>query len=121
MNLKKYFAYAESIGFSDIEFKTQKKSKLSIQVFHSKVEQYQVSENETLYIRGIVNGKMVSGTTENLDNLKPVLDEMVLNAAIIEEVKEQELYAGSEKYKKLKTHNDALANIPASEKINLLL
>ena len=44
MNLKKYFEYAKSIGFSDIEFKTQKKSKLSIQVFHSKVEQYQVSE-----------------------------------------------------------------------------
>lgn len=121
MNLKKYFEYAKSIGFSDIEFKTQKKSKLSIQVFHSKVEQYQVSENETLYIRGIVNGKMVSGTTENLNNVKPVLDEMVLNSSIIEEIKEQEIFAGSDKYKKLKTHSDALINTPSTEKIDLCL
>ena len=45
MNLTKYFTYAKEKGFSDIEFKTQRKSKLSIQVFHSKVEQYQVKNN----------------------------------------------------------------------------
>ena len=121
MNLKKYFEYAKSIGFSDIEFKTQKNSKLSIEVFHSKVEQYQVSENETLYIRGIVNGKMVSGTTENLSNVKPVLDEMVLNASIIEEVKEQELFAGSDKYKKLSAKSNTLVETPVSEKIETCL
>ena len=121
MNLKRYFEYAKSIGFSDIEFKTQKRSKLSIQVFHSKVEQYQVSENETLFIRGIVNGKMVSGTTENLSNVKPVLDEMVLNASIIEEVKEQEIFAGSEKYKKLRSKNNALLETPVADKIDLCL
>ena len=121
MNLKKYFAYAKEIGFSDIEFKTQQRSKLSIEVFHSKVEKYQVSENETLYIRGIVNGKMVSGTTENLENIKPVLDEMVLNSAIVEETKEQSLYEGSDKYKKFKTYSDVLANTKSEEKIALCL
>ena len=86
MNLKKYFAYAKQKGFSDIEFKTQRKSKLSIQVFHSKVEQYQISENDTLYIRGIVDGKMVSGTTENFSNVEKVLDgdiEMFINEYLV--------------------------------------
>lgn len=121
MNLKKYFTYAKEKGFSDIEFKTQRKSKLSIQVFHSKVEQYQVAENDTLYIRGIVNGKMVAGTTENFSNVEKVLDEMVENAAIIEEVKEQEIFAGSEKYEELKTYTDVLANTSSADKVNLCL
>mgnify|MGYP003303667683 CR=1 FL=1 len=121
MNLKKYFAYAKQKGFSDIEFKTQRKSKLSIQVFHSKVEQYQISENDTLYIRGIVDGKMVSGTTENFSNVEKVLDEMVANAAIIEEIKEQEIFAGSEKYEEMETHNDTLSKTSSADKVNLCL
>ena len=65
MNFVKYFDYAKSIGFSDVEFKIATSNKLSISVFQHKVENYSVAENETIYIRGIVNGNMVSGTTEN--------------------------------------------------------
>ena len=46
MNFEKYFEYAKQIGFSDVEFKTQTSNKLSISVFHKKVENYSVSENE---------------------------------------------------------------------------
>ena len=118
MNLNKYFAYAKEKGFSDIEFKTRKNSKLSITVYHSKVEQYQISENETLFIRGIYNGKMVSGTTENFSQINKIIDEMVINAAVIEEEKEQEIFAGSETYKRLKTHSDKLSKTSSSDKLN---
>ena len=102
MKVNKYFAVAKQLGFEDIEFKSRTSKKLSISIFHEKVENYTVSENETLYIRGIVNGKMVSGQTENAQSIERILKEMVENAALIEDVKEQEIFAGSEKYKNFK-------------------
>ena len=77
MKVNKYFAVAKQLGFEDIEFKSRTSKKLSISIFHEKVENYTVSENETLYIRGIVNGKMVSGQTENAQSIERILKEMV--------------------------------------------
>ena len=106
MNFVKCFEYAKKIGFSDVEFKVQTSNKLSISVFQKKVENYSVSENETIYIRGIFNGKMVSGSSENANNVCKILDEMAVNATLIDEEKEQEIFAGSEKYKTFKTSSD---------------
>lgn len=121
MNLNKYFEYAKQIGFSDIEFKIISKKELSIQVFHKKVEKYSVAENETIHIRGIVNGNMVAGYSENKNNIKTILDEMVVNSSLIDEVKEQEIFEGSEKYKNYKTYSDKLSKTNVSDKINLCL
>lgn len=121
MRLAKYFEYAKSIGFTDIEFKSRTSNKLSVSVFHHKVENYSVSENETIYIRGIINGKMVSGLTENKNTIKDILDEMAVNGKFIEEEKEQEIFGGSPKYKNCKTFNDSLIKVPVSEKIDLCL
>lgn len=121
MNLNKYFAYAKQIGFSDVEFKIISKKELSIQVFHHKVEKYSVAENETIHIRGIVDGNMVAGYSENKNNITKILDEMVVNAKLIEEKKEQELFAGSEKYKNFKTYSDKLSKTSVADKINLCL
>ena len=121
MRVNKYFSVAKQLGFEDIEFKSRTSKKLSISIFHEKVENYTVAENETLYIRGIVNGKMVSGQTENEKSIERILKEMVKNAELIEDNKPQEIFGGSEKYKNFKTHNDVLANTPVAEKINLCL
>ena len=121
MNFVKYFDYAKSIGFSDVEFKIATSNKLSISVFQHKVENYSVAENETIYIRGIVNGNMVSGTTENKNTICKILDQMAENATLIDEKKEQEIFGGSGKYKHFKTYNDALEKMPVSEKIDLCL
>ena len=121
MNFVKYFEYAKNIGFSDVEFKVQTSNKLSISVFQKKVENYSVSENETIYIRGIFNGKMVSGSSENANNVCKILDEMAVNATLIDEEKEQEIFAGSEKYKTFKTSSDKLAKVSITDKIALCL
>ena len=121
MNFVKYFDYAKEIGFSDVEFKVQTSNKLSISVFQKKVENYSVSENETIYIRGIYDGNMVSGSSENPNNICKILDEMAVNAKLIDEKKEQEIFAGSEKYKTFKTSSDKLANVSTADKIALCL
>ena len=43
---------------------------------------------------------MVSGLTENKATITKIIDEMAENAKFIEEEKEHEIFAGSEKYKK---------------------
>ncbi len=121
MNFDKYFEYAKKIGFSDIEFKCQTSNKLSIQVFHKKVENYSVSENETIYIRGIVNGNMVSGYTENKNSIMKILDDMVVNASLIDDKKVQEIFSGSKKYKNFKTYSDKLEKTNVNDKIQLCL
>ena len=121
MKLDKYFQVAKQLGFQDVEFKSRTSKRLSITVFHHKVENYTVSENETIFIRGIVNGKMVSGTTENPKSIERILKEMVEHARLIEDEKEQEIFAGSEKYKNHKTYKDALSKVNVSQKIQMCL
>ncbi|MCI5744942.1 MAG: hypothetical protein MR270_01510, partial [Erysipelotrichaceae bacterium] len=87
MKLDKYFDYAKQLGFSDVEFKTIEKNELSIEVFHGKVEKYSVAENETIYIRAIKDGKMVSASTENISDIKNVFDEMAVHGTLIDEDK----------------------------------
>lgn len=121
MNFDKYFEYAKKLGFSDVEFKVQTSNKLSINVFHKKVENYSVSENETIFIRGILNGNMVSGKTENKNTITKILDDMAINSTLIDDKKEQEIFAGSEKYKNFKTYSDTLAKTSVNDKINMCL
>ena len=120
MKLNKYFEYAKQLGFSDVEFKINSKSELSIKVFHKKVEKYTVSENNTITIRGIKNGNMVGGYTENISNINAILDQMAQNANYIENKKEQEIFEGSEKYKKFNSKSN-LDKISVQDKINLCL
>ena len=121
MNFNKYFSYAKEKGFSDIEFKTIAHNNLSIQIFHKNVENYQISENEVIYIRGIFNGNLVSGQTENKNNITDIIDIMALNAKLIDEKKEQEIFKGSDKYKNFKTYNDSFNQKSSNEKINMCL
>ncbi len=121
MNFKKYFETAKELNFEDIEFKVVENKTLSIEVFHKKVEKYNVSENSTLYIRGIINGNMVSASTENFSNVTQLLKEMASDSLLIEDKVAQEIFEGSKKYSKFKTYNDALENVSPSKKIDLCL
>ena len=58
MNVKKIFALAKEKGIDELELYISKNKKLSISIFHKKVESYNVAENEVLSARGIYQGKM---------------------------------------------------------------
>ena len=81
MNYKKLFVLAKEKGISDLELYISSKKKLSIEVFHKKVERYSVANDEVLSARGIVNGKMGMAFTEDLQNIESVLDLIVKNAS----------------------------------------
>lgn len=61
--------------------------------------------------------------TERLDSemAEFIVDSIIKNAQIIEENKEVSLFAGSPKYKKMKTYNDSFAKVAVKDKIARLL
>ena len=121
MNYKKLFVLAKEKGISDLELYISSKKKLSIEVFHKKVERYSVANDEVLSARGIVNGKMGMAFTEDLQNIESVLDLIVKNASNIEDKKEVFIFEGSPKYVRAPRASDSFKNTPASEKIKLCL
>ncbi len=123
MNYKKIFALAKEKGIEDLEFYISQSKKLSITIFHKKVESYNVAENEVISARGIYNGKMGCVYTENLtsDSIDFILNSIINNAQIIEENKDVAIFEGSQKYKKMKTYNDSFENAPVKDKIAALL
>ncbi|MCI5744851.1 MAG: TldD/PmbA family protein, partial [Erysipelotrichaceae bacterium] len=80
-----------------------------------------VAENETIYIRAIKDGKMVSASTENISDIKNVFDEMAVHGTLIDEDKAQEIFKGSDNYKRIKTHADTLSKVSNADKIKLCL
>ena len=123
MNVKKIFALAKEKGIDELELYISKNKKLSISIFHKKVESYNVAENEVLSARGIYQGKMGCAYTERLDQQTAefIVNSIINNAQIIEENKEVSLFKGSLKYKKMKTYNDSFTKESVKEKIARLL
>lgn len=123
MNYKKVFALANKKGLQDLELYISSHKKLSISIFHGKVESYNVAENEVVSARGIFNGKMGCAYSENLslNSMEYLIDSIIANAQIIEENKDVSLFAGSNKYKKMKTYNDSFDKAPVKDKIAKLL
>ena len=91
MKFASNFAYAKEIGFSDVEFKVQTNKKLKIETVHRKVEKYVISENSAIYLRGIINGNLVSGYTEDKKNINDILDTMKKHSTLIECKKAQKI------------------------------
>ena len=86
MNVKKIFALAKEKGIDELELYISKNKKLSISIFHKKVESYNVAENEVLSARGIYQGKMGCAYTERLDQQTAefIVNSIINNAQIIE-------------------------------------
>ena len=118
MKFASNFAYAKEIGFSDVEFKVQTNKKLKIETFHRKVEKYVISENSAIYVRGIINGNLVSGYTEDKKNINDILDTMKKHSTLIECKKAQKIFEGSAKYHRLKKQHSNLAEVPVNKKID---
>lgn len=123
MNYKKLFVLAKEKGISDLELYIYKNKKLAISMYHQNVESYHVADNEVMSARGIYNGKMGYVFCEKLtnDSFDFILDSIIRNAESIEEVKNVEIFAGSERYKKLKTYNDSFEKVSSSEKIRRMV
>lgn len=122
MKLNKYFELAKSANIEALELYIVRDYSLGFSLFQSEIDSYSLNDSVSLGARGIYNGKMGYAYSEKIDKSTPeyIIKNIVENAKNITNDNKVEIFKGSKKYKKFKSYNEELANIPVEEKLNKL-
>jgi len=122
MDYTNLFNVAKEKNIEELEIYFSRKASTSIKLFDSEVEEYTVSDVSGISLKGKYNGKIGSAYTEEIseEKLIKLLDQLVINASILEVSEEFSLFKGSENYPKVKTFSENIKDIKTQDKINLL-
>ena len=122
MKYQKFFELAKAAGIEEAELFVSTSYSLTVSLFHSEIDNYNVENSSSFVARGIINGKFGSAMCDvyNNEKAKYLVDEIVRNAKAIENEDPAILFKGSEKYHKINTFNKDLQGIPVEEKIKKL-
>jgi len=122
MNYTNLFNRAKEKNIEELEIYFSRSGSTSIKLFDSEVEEYKVSDVSGISLKGKYNGKAGSVYTEEISEEKAVklLDQLILNASIVETSEEFSLFEGSKNYPEVKTFSEGIKDIKTSTKIELL-
>lgn len=122
MKYDKFFDLAKEAGIEEAELFISRSYSLSVSLFHGQIENNSMEDGMVVIARGIVNGKFGSARcdTYNAEKAKYLVKEIVSNAKVIENEDPVFIFEGSPKYKKIKTYNRELDNIPLEQKLEKL-
>lgn len=117
-----FFSLAKQKGIEECELKIAESYSLSFSLFHSEMDDYQVSNGYSIIARGLINGKFGTASCDvwNKEKAEFLVDEIVKNAKVIEDEDPMFIYKGDAKYKKINTYNKELFDIPAEKKVEKL-
>ena len=90
-------------GLEAVEIFATKEKNLSLGLYKSKLDDYEISDMHTVKLRGIYNGKYATVAVENLvdDNIDYYLDQLIENAKTITVSEPAIIFEGSKEYAKL--------------------
>lgn len=122
MNYTNLFNKAKEKKIEELEVYFSRSGSTSIKLFNSEVEEYKVSDVLGISLKGEYNGKAGSAYTEEISEESAVklLDQLILNASIVETNEEFSLFEGNKNYPEVRTFNEGIKNIETSTKIELL-
>ena len=117
-----FFSLAKQKGIEECELKIAESYSLSFSLFHSEMDDYQVSNGYSIIARGLINGKFGTASCDvwNKEKAEFLVDEIVKNAKVIEDEDPMFIYKGDAKYKKINTYNKELFDVPAEKKVEKL-
>lgn len=117
-NFDAYFALAKEKGIEVLELYYSRSKSLSFKLYNSQVEGYKLTEDISLYARGIYKGKLGYASTEKVTKDAPLflIDEIVKNAGTVTKEELAIIFEGSEKYKRKTIFNPAIALLPIETK-----
>ena len=115
-----FFQLAKEAGIEEAELFIENTKAISFSLFHSKIDNYKISDSTSIIARGLVNGKFGAVTCDSWskNKVKYIVEEIVKNAKAIENDDPQFIFDGSEKYHKFNRFNKELAKVSIDEKIN---
>ena len=119
MKYDKLFELAKKAGIEEVELFISTSYSLCFSLFHGELDKYSVEDSSAYIVRGIVNGKVSSVSSDVYNNEKAeyMINELISNAGVIETDDPAILFKGSEKYKKVSTFNKDLANVSVDVKL----
>lgn len=122
MRYNKFFALCKQKGIEEAELYITSDYGVSISLFHSEIDEYKISDSLNIRARGIYNGKMGGASTNFWDNktAENLVNDIILNAKLIEIDDPTIIFKGSEKYKRVKTFNKSLDEVSLDVKIEKL-
>jgi PmbA protein len=120
--IDKIFQKGRESGLNDMEVYYSAGSSLTLKVFQTELDTYNLSESEGLSLRGVYKGKMGYSYTERVDeaSIEQLVRDVVENATIIDSEDEEDIFEGSKEYKKVDSFNLGLSKISEEEKIKFV-
>jgi predicted Zn-dependent protease len=97
-----YFALAKEKGIEVFELYYSRAKSLSFKLYNAQIEGYKLSEDISLYARGIYKGKIGYASTEKIskETASFLVNEIITNAGTVTKEELAIIFKGSEKYKK---------------------
>ena len=121
--VKELFKKASESGFSEYEVYYVDRESLSISVYKSEVEKYNLNNSAGLSFRGKFGDRIGYSYTEILDEdaIDMLVNKAKENVLAIENEDIQFIYDGDKEYKEVSTYYQALENVPADKLIKIAL
>jgi PmbA protein len=109
-------------GLEAVEIFATKEKNLSLGLYKSKLDDYEISDMHTVKLRGIYNGKYATVAVENLvdDNIDYYLDQLIENAKTITVSEPAIIFEGSKEYAKLDETLFDFSQVPFEDKLNYI-
>lgn len=113
-----YFALAKEKGIEVFELYYSRAKSLSFKLYNAQIEGYKLSEDISLYARGIYKGKIGYASTEKIskETASFLVNEIITNAGTVTKEELAIIFKGSDKYKKKNIYNPAIAELSIEAK-----
>ena len=119
--ISRLFSAAEAAGIAPAEAACSQSDSFRVRVRRGELEDYQVSENAGLTLRGRVNGRIGTASTQALtEESIPLLIQGVLeSAALIETDEQDDILPPDDSYASVCNDSEAVTALTAEQKIAL--
>ncbi len=110
-------------GFSDMEIFYSRTQNFSAKAFHSRVDDYQLSDVQGVGFRGFYHGRLGYSYSEILDqeSVSLLVQQAAQNSEVLDDPDEQEIYGGSVDYPAVTAYNQDLAHVSVEDKLGMAL
>ena len=120
---QKIFAAGKIKGFQDMEVFYSSGTSFSVKIYKGEIDDYKLSGNEGISLRGKKGSKMGYSYSEKVDesSVDILIHEAMQNAEIIESKDEEYIFEGAENYRQINNYNTELEKVTEREKIDFAL
>ncbi|HPN61287.1 MAG TPA: DNA gyrase modulator, partial [Bacilli bacterium] len=122
MNYQSLIKKSQTMGFSDFEIYVDHSKAISLSVFNGHIDKNTISDNKTISVRGIYQGKMAYLTIENdQEDFDYLLTTLKNNALSLTSDEEFVIFGGSDSYPQVQAIDSGFEKVTIDKKVEMVL